>query len=240
MKDTLQSALALFLGIEDHVVQRDLAGAALAEGTLWEILRAYVEGSFAEPSSSRTAEQLADAWHRQMVLAYAVADCGEIPEDIALFEAARGAERIAGLAVGRAAATGRLAELDRQLEEIEQREGLDEMARGEGPQDYRAILLVREAEALRVHDTVVLHVLERYGLVRFAALLERDRMRFDVMRETGRRVLMSRPTDPSEAGRYSDPSDERLAEAYGSAALELLRERLAYIESMYPPESTSA
>jgi hypothetical protein len=102
------------------------------------------------------------------------------------------ADLIAEQALDRAHQQGRIAELGRQMEVIQRREGLgpDECCLiGDGPEDYQQ--LSNESEELydKVHDTVFTTVLRRYHLGAVADLYETDRPKFDRLSERARKKI---------------------------------------------------
>lgn len=161
---------------------------------------------------SQDAAVVARALHRQMVRAKVLQKREAIPAEVRLFYAALPAETIAGEATSVAQTKGRLGELTDRMEEIEEREGLDEgeyWAIGEGPEDYEVLSSQSEQIFMQVQETMFTTILRRYELGYIADLYDNDREKFNEMREIGRQLVVENQDEDQDANSDEDADESQ-------------------------------
>jgi hypothetical protein len=194
MSDDPAAVLRVLFAIPQSQIDRDVAD----EERDFDKMVQEIRTSFAEQQESKDPQATAHYHHKLMVRAKVYHSRTEIQEDHKLFFASLVAEDIADDAVSVAYESGRLAELARRMDEIQKREGLQDdefWPIGEGPDDYQELSDESEELLDKVRDTVFTLLLRRYGLNGIADLYETDRVRFDELRERGRKIAMKYSTD---------------------------------------------
>lgn len=129
--------------------------------------------------------------HQQMVQGKVARRLDALPEEYRLFLVAMAADEIAEEAVCEAHDKGRLGELGRQMDEIRKREGVhqDHHWVTGGPADYQEACQESEQLFDKVHDTIFTTLLARYRLDDVTEMYEKDRDRYDELREEGRKLV---------------------------------------------------
>jgi len=171
-------------------IRRDIADCKLQlrSVTQADFLTILVEESL----SDHLPEDVASTFHRRMVRANVVNKMNTVAEALRLFCVALATNDIATHAVFAAEKVGRLAELSRMMDEIEEREGMGEdeyWLMGAGPADYQP--LSKESDELYdlIFDTAYVTALRRYDLDAVAKLYEDDRTTHDELYEQGRMLI---------------------------------------------------
>jgi len=182
--------LKLFFAIPKEQISRDLIAATEDEQPF--ILAATQRYLAVPPNKERAPKVVADFWHAQMLRACLMRKNPNIPEGMALYWASYNAHDVADAACDVASAAGQLAKFHRDMDRMETEEGLEEgeyWPLGNGPEEYE--LLRTESEALvdKITDTMIVHVLRRYGLNDEADLFESHRAAFDAKAEAGRKRM---------------------------------------------------
>lgn len=179
------AVLKLFFAIGQRQIDRDVAEGQrdrekmLAEGS----------ASLAKLRDSNDPQLMARHHHEQLVRAKVLRSQDDLREECRLYFAYMAADRITDEAVTVAFGSGRLAELGRQMDEIQQREGLTDTEfwmRGEGPDDYEQLSQQSNELYEQVYDTVLTTVLR---LDDVAQKYENDRPQLEEQVEQGRRIL---------------------------------------------------
>lgn len=213
--------LAIFLSIDPKVIARDLQEAK-------EQLRRVVDtisSLRAVHYKSRTPEIEAKISHFMMIQAHELANMPHVESEFKTFYASFGAGEVVQNAEEAAFNKGKLAELSRKMEEIRKREGLADEEywyRHQGPADYQALEMESDDIAEKVTETIFVHVLRRYSLGEQADLYEKNRVQYEILRETGSRVLMGKTDLPHDV---QVMMDTYIAKQYGKPALEVIRKR---------------
>lgn len=225
MKCEATDILARFYAIKPERIARDLRESKDRLPQVAAALARVQDIAF----DDRTADDEARIAHLMMVQAHELCRAPGVLPEFKMFYAAFGTGNIVQLAETVAMDQGRLAELRRQMDEIRRREGLspdEDWFHQGGPPDHRT--LEAEADALgdRIVDTVLIAVLNRYGLTEQAKVYEHDRRQWDFLREAGSRVITG--SDGDSAG-VETILDQHYIESYGETFVLDLQRRVAAI-----------
>lgn len=221
--------IAEFYDIPQEQISEDLS-------TVWsrsDKIRANNKRIRSIPYSDRSVSDTVALWHGEMLLGYWFSQQELVPIDMAIYYAAMSVATIASDAVSAAMDRGELLELLREIREIEQQHGLEEddfWFTYEGPEDWQE-LQEKAGDIMEGIDEVVFEdVLRRYGLGEIADLHEKDRMRFDVMKEAGRRALWKEDSESENDANVT--MRNYLLKEYGASAVALLDERLVELSRL--------
>ena len=186
MSDDPAAVLRLLFAITRGQIDSDVAAGE-------KDFQRLMEDSDAEQlEGGETPEEMARYHHKQMVRAKVTQSRKHLREEFKVYFAAMAAHGIAEEAVSVADEQGRLAELGQRMDEIQEREGLQDdefWPVGEGPEDFRQLCNESEELIAKVHDTVFTTMLRRYHLDEIADLYENDRDRFEELWERGRKSI---------------------------------------------------
>jgi len=221
------SALKILFSIPQQQINQDLATADSNLLKIMQDIRAYRE----LPDEQQTPEQEAICYHNELLRDQVLRQRPNVPEDEGLYFIAWTAERIADEACFNANDKGRLAELGKQMDEIEKREGLsanEYFPVGTAPEDYQKIATESDAWFDKIEDLILESILKRYHCNQILDLFQHDRATYAVMREVGRRLVNSRmsETDKDDSKELDDHIANGIREKFGQPAFELLQRRL--------------
>ena len=177
--------LRILLSIPEKQIRQDVLDGELN----FERMLDETAASTMAAHDSKDARVVALNLHQQMVRAKILQSREYLPPEIRLLYAVLPAETIASEATSVAQTKGRLGELNEKMEEIAEREGLEDgeyWLIGEGPDDYEVLSSESDQIFQQVQDTVLTTILRRYELGEIADLLENDEAKFDELREAGR------------------------------------------------------
>ena len=199
-------------------------GLKSAEGDI-VALAAEISSLLAIPLAARTPEMDARLAHLLMVQAHELCRNDTLPPELKTFYAAFGAGYVAQDAEMVAADKDTLADLSVRINVIRRREGLaaDEYwARDKGPADYRKLDAEFERVMEGITDMVFAFMLRRYRLDSCAELFEQDRVKFEIQREVGRRIISPARRDTATIEKLMD---DYCRKHYGAAALRRVKAR---------------
>ena len=225
--ESKEDGLSIFLSMDESSVKNDLADVEENFEQRNNRLKEYRSISY----SSRTPAQTADYYHNLMLQAFFLNEHSPVPVDLRLCNADMAVETIAEEAVMNSLSTSEsLLKLEAKIKAMREHEGLEDdeyWPIGEGPEDYEGLSEESEKIIDQIRSFVKAHVFHRYSLSEFADLYESDRMKYEVMREAGRRVLFAEKEGASDM----IPTIEGiLSKKHGQEALVLLSERLQTIQ----------
>ena len=176
-----------------------------------------------------SSEAFARYCHTRMLYAYVLSRRPGVPAELVLFVADNAADYMIHCALDVADEQGRLAQLNRKMGVILDREGLAadrDLQRGQGPPDYLEALEESLEIIERITGTLLPGILRRYGFNSLAELYEQHRATFDIMQEVGRR-LRRRDAEPgSDTLEGNQWCAGEILKKHGPAALERLNRRL--------------
>ncbi len=215
--------MELFFGYPERIIKED-HGRAMANPK--EVLKQLTD----LPKSIPPTPETEASWtHLSLILANWAWQSGNVVGEVAAFHAILPAEQIAEAAGSVALEKGKLREISQNIDAIRTREGLEEnefWPIGHGPLDYQDQESQFEHQFDKIFDTVIVFVLNRYGLHELANLFDQDRTQFEIKREIGRRVFTDE--DGSDLVRKWDAF---FAKEHGSDALAKVKIRVAEILS---------
>lgn len=203
-------ALKAFFGIAPDQIRRDLVSTA-HDPTPHRVDERKFRESFKGSSCD-----LGASFHRRLLLAARMGRVSKLPSDLILFAVTVTVHEIAELACTASSGRGQLGEICKLTE---QHGDLDDLSEERGDAQSSDQLISR------IHDSVFLEVLKRYGLERYAIVYERNRALYEVRFEVGRRLACRDSFDP----RQTPNPVERFREEYGlPIAQEFLRRLLRH------------
>jgi hypothetical protein len=235
MSENPSEMLAILFAIKQEVVLRDLKRAE-------EDIEAFNRelASFqAIPFEAATPEIEARRAHLFMIHAHELASRDAMAPEVQTFYAALGAGRIADDATSVAANKDTLGELNDHINAIRRREGLGEdefWHAKDGPEDYREASEEFDQQLTAIYETIVSFVLRRYHLDAQADLYEKDRVKFEIQREIGRRVLVPPGAETIQA---EEQMDIYFREKFGDEAHERMLARVIEIRENLAKRSKS-
>lgn len=225
MKQNPAQILALLYAIKPETIARDLRQTEDQLRAVATSLARLTDIEFTQRSPADEA-QIA---HLMMVQAHELFRSVHVLPEFKVFYAGFGVGNIVQMAETVAMDQGRLAELCHQMEDIRRREGLapeEDWLYQRGPADHRTL----EEEAMElgtsVADTVMISVLNRYGLQEQARLYEHDRRQWNFLREIGARVVSGHPDGGDEAEKFTD---RYLTKKYGGEFVQDIHRRTAIL-----------
>jgi len=186
VSDDPAAVLRLLFAIAKSQIDRDVA-----EGEK-DFQRLMEDSDADQLEGDKNLEDMARYHHKQMVRAKVTQSRKHLRDEFKLYFAAMAAHGIAEEAVSVADEQGRLAELGHRMDEIQEREGLQDdqfWPVGEGPEDYQQLCSETEELFARVYDTVFTTMLRRYHLDEIADLYENNREQFEEQWERGRKLI---------------------------------------------------
>jgi len=172
-----------------------------------------LENSF-QDSEDGNPEEIARSFHRQLLLGVNLTRVSMLPRDLVLFIVTLTAHEIAELACSAASGRGRLLELRAVIERLEESGEWDETT---------ADVVLSDSLIERVHDSVFLEVLHRYGLSQPARLYEEKRATYDICCEVGRRLITGNPVSQKE----HEAAVARIRSLHGAKSADKFVSRLA-------------
>lgn len=212
-----QEIFSAFFAIPDSQLEADIAAAK-------ERPTAFID-DFGSQRELTPRGRILDAkeevaqLHARLLWGHALIASGRRIET-AMFAVSLTALHFANHASNLASQRGEMAQLSREMGEIENRHGVDCFLIGEGPPDWERCQSASRRLLDEFEDMIVQQVLERYGFADLVELFERDRLEFDVSVEVGRRLNM-------ESSASTDLiHDQAIEDRHGARRLALLRQRL--------------
>ena len=166
--------LKAFFGISPQRVEREIEDLESMAGLLRSLERDFARVTWP------TARDLAESFHRRLLLGKKVTLKSQLPPDLILFSATVSAHRIAELSCSLATGRGRLSELAGHFEILEESGELD----GKAPD----VLLSNELLE-KIHDSVFLEILHRYDLGEYGQIFEKDRPLYEMRFDRGRCLI---------------------------------------------------
>jgi hypothetical protein len=208
-EDTHTSAvMKSFLAISPMEIRSDL-GVLEDRADGWRSL----ENTF-QNSRNDDPDEMARSFHRRLLLGVHLTRVSMLPKDLILFIVTLTAHEIAELACSAASGRGQLFQLSEELERLEELGDWDHTS---------ADVVLSDSLIERIHDSVFLEVLHRYGLRKPARLYEEKRAIYDICCEVGRRLVTGNPVSREE----HEASVRRIRSLHGSKSAEIFVSRLA-------------
>lgn len=137
--------------------------------------------------------EIAVSYHRRFLLGVQMVEVSMLPKELILFAVSLPAYEIAEMACGISCDQGALRELGEIVFECEESGVLA---------GYDQAVCRSEEILNRIHDTMFLNALERYGLTEVIDLYENDRPSFELQVEVGRRLVSPDLVDLAEHQKF--------------------------------------
>ncbi|MGC6567892.1 MAG: hypothetical protein ACON38_20040 [Akkermansiaceae bacterium] len=149
------------------------------------------EKKFRRLSESQVSDKdLARSYHRRLLLGCHMEEFSKLPKELILFSVTLPAFEIAEMACGVSCERGELLKLGQVVM------GCEESGIFDG---YDSAVAKSDAILTKIHDTMFVNVLERYGHAEIVRLFETKRPLFELKIEVGRRLVSPHSIEKEEA-----------------------------------------
>ncbi len=156
---------------------------------------------------------LAESYHRRLLLGHNMLQVSMLPPDLVLFAATVTAHEIAELSCANSCGRGRSLELCQILENLEGSSRLDEFSNA---------VFASDVMIAKIHDAVFLEILVRYGMDQVASLFEDNRPLYEIRCAVGRQLIVGELDQEEE----HEKTIESFRELYGPEFLQEYLRRL--------------